>query len=153
MPEIDILYLTSEQRARITTKGTTVTALDALAWACPPPVVQPPAPTKLGAAIARNFVKINKRRFGTIKLRCPASTGSTCRGTVQAVKGDRILARRTFTSPADKFTRVRIRVTKAGYRQIRKTGSLTATVSLLTRGADGQLRRTSRKVMLVAPGA
>jgi hypothetical protein len=133
---------------RITNRGTTVTALDALAFACPPP-----GPRKLGPAISRNIVKISKKRFGFIKLRCPASKGNTCRATLRVEKSDRILAKRTFSTAADQFKRIRIRVTKAGYRRIAKSGSLTVTVSLLTRGADGQLRRASRKVMFVAPGA
>jgi hypothetical protein len=147
------LVIVNPDNGKITNKGTTVTALDALAFACPPAAVASPTPTKLGPAISRNLVKISKKRFGFVKLRCPASTGSTCRATLKLEKGDRILAKRTFSTAADQFKRIRIRVTKAGYRRIAKAGFLTVTVSLLTRGADGQLRRASRKVMLVAPGA
>jgi hypothetical protein len=86
-----------------------------------------------------------------VRLRCPATTASTCRGQLRLESGKLILARRTFSTPADRYANVRLRLTRTAYRKLVRRKSLRASVVLVTRGADGQLRRASRRLSILPP--
>jgi hypothetical protein len=101
--------------------------------------------------IASTILRANRSRNLYVRLRCPATTVSTCRGQLRLESGKSVLARRTFSAPADRYTNVRLRLTRSAYRKLVQRRSLRASVVLLTRGADGNLRRAQRRLSVLPP--
>jgi len=104
-------------------------------------------------------VRVTRSRIANLNLRCPATTGSSCRGILQVSRGHgpirldhgRMLSRRSFSSRADVFAPVRMRLSVDGYRRLVRNRKMDVTVMVLTRAADGQLRRATRRIQLYAP--
>ena len=81
-------------------------------------------------------------------MRCPHTTASRCRGTLEITRGRRIVARRAFSIAADRSRTVTLRVSRAAYRALRASRGrrLRVSVLLLTRGRDGVLRRAAAEI-------
>ncbi len=114
-----------------------------------PPVGQPPA--VLPPRIASTVLRSSRARNVYVRLRCPASTGTMCRGQLRLQSGNLVLSQRTFTTTADRYTPVRLRLTRSAYRKLVRRGQMRASVVLLTRGADGRLRRAQRRLSVLPP--
>ena len=66
-------------------------------------------------------------------------------------KGWITVAQRRFTKPANVMSGVNMRVRKSEFRKLVKHRRMRVSIHLVTRGSDGQLRRTIKRVWLLAP--
>jgi hypothetical protein len=85
-----------------------------------------------------------------VAVRCPPTKARRCTGTLRIEKGDLVLARRSFSIAADRTRFVSVRVSRRALRMVRARKRMKVSVELLTRGADGQLRRAAAKLTLRA---
>ena len=83
-----------------------------------------------------------------VRIACGPTAGGRCRGTLQLVRGRRIVAGRSFSIRASRITTVRLRVGARDYRRLSRRRSARVTVILLTRGSDGELRRVTARLGL-----
>jgi len=104
--------------------------------------------------VFKRTLRINSKRRGNIRLRCGPTTATRCRGILQILRGGKsLLGRRTFSVAAAKNRSVPIRINRAVYRRLARTRGQRVELILLTRGSDGQLRRASARVTMVATAA
>jgi hypothetical protein len=101
--------------------------------------------------ITSTVLRSTRSRYVTVRVRCPATSATQCRGTLRLLSGKLILAQRSFAISADSLTDVRMRLTRAAYRKLVQRGRLRATVVLATRGADGLLRTAQRRLSVLPP--
>ena len=80
-----------------------------------------------------------------------ATAGEACKGSVRMWRGKTTFAGRSFAIGADRWTKVRLHLKKGAYRQLVRKRALTVKVRVLSRGADGVLRRATVSVTLLAP--
>ena len=60
----------------------------------------------------------------------------------------------TFSITANKNRNVTVRIKKkSAYKRLKNRGSIKTTITVVTRGSDGKLRRKSQKVTMVLKGA
>jgi hypothetical protein len=81
-----------------------------------------------------------------VALRCPASAGRRCKGMLRIERGNRVLGRRSFSIAADRTRSFSVRMSKRTVRLARRHAKVS--VEVLTRGADGQLRRAVARMRL-----
>jgi len=94
-------------------------------------------------AIARfrhRTLRVDKRRRTKIKVRCPRTTETRCRGTLKILLREQAVARRRFSIVPDSYRTVTLRLKKPAFRELSRKGRLRADVILRTRGADKILR-------------
>ncbi len=98
--------------------------------------------------ISRRTLTVSRRRLTRLIARCPRTTATRCRGTLEITGGRRVVARRAFSIAADRNRAVTMRVSRSAYRALRaaKGRRLRVSVVLLTRGRDGVLRRDAAAV-------
>jgi hypothetical protein len=65
------------------------------------------------------------------------------------VAGSRLLARRTFSIPANRTTTMRLTLTRSGRALLRRKARVRVDVTVRTRGRDGVLRKRTERLTLV----
>jgi len=100
----------------------------------------PPAGEKV-VRVKKKPLRVNGKRRFWVRFKCPASAGDRCEGLLTVLAGRDVLGRREFSIPADEFSSVRLRMSHEAYRDIKKKGPRDARILVVTRGADGELRR------------
>ena len=63
------------------------------------------------------------------------------------------MGRRAFSITANKNRNVTVRIKKSAYKRLKNRKSIKTTITVMTRGSDGKLRRKSQKVTMVLKGA
>lgn len=100
--------------------------------------------------IVRRLLRVDRRGRFRIRVRCPASTSANrCRGSVRVVAGSLLLARRTFSIPADRTTTMRLTSTRRGRALLRRKSRVRVNVTVQTRGKDGVLRKRTERLTIV----
>jgi hypothetical protein len=142
--------------------GTTDIGADEFVPAPPPPPAGPsrpvtttPAPLQpfAGVALVTRRLAFTRRTI-TVRLRCPAGTLGRCAGrtklTARRRKGTRAvtLGRARFSIAPDRRARVKVRVTRAGLRRLRRVPRLRAKAFTAARDGAGQ-RRTTRTAVTI----
>ena len=119
----------------------------------PDPPAQPggaPAPGVARALRIRSTrLRADRRRRVAVRISCGPTAAGRCRGVLQILRaGKRLLASRSFSIAASRPATVRLRVGAADYRRLSRGRGARVTVTLLTRGSDGELRRTAATLRL-----
>jgi regulation of enolase protein 1 (concanavalin A-like superfamily) len=102
-------------------------------------------------AISRKAVRVNRKRQATLRVRCGVTRGNRCRGQVTVVSRRVVAAERSFSVRPNRMTAVRVKLGKPVYRRLVRNHRIKVRVTVLTRGADGQLRRAAVQLTLLAP--
>ena len=113
-------------------------------------------PGRIG--IARRNLRISDKGFARIRFSCPPGAPATCHGYValRAIGDVRaakriVLARRLFRIPRGTSKRVRVKLSKAGRRVLRRERRLRARVFVRSTIPGGKARVSRRTVTLLAP--
>jgi hypothetical protein len=100
--------------------------------------------------IVRRLLRVDRSGRFRIRVRCPASTSANrCRGSARVVGGSRLLARRTFSIPANRTTTMRLALNRTGRALLRRRSRVRVNVTVQTRGRDGVLRKRTEHLTLV----
>ena len=86
-----------------------------------------------------------------VKVWCPATVGSTCRGLLRAITGANTVTERSFSVAANRWRTVRLRLTNRDYRRLVRKRSMKVTTVVTSRADDGVLRRDSARITVLAP--
>jgi hypothetical protein len=110
-------------------------------------VTAPPLPPKFaGMKIAKQTVRVSKRGAAPVKVGCPARAVGACTGTLT------LLGRAgKFTMAPGKTKAVRVKLTKAQLKALRKKKRLAATATARAHDAGGAAKTTHGKVTLLSP--
>lgn len=110
-----------------------------------PPAGQPAAPpVDRRLRIGSSRLRADRKRLVPVRISCGPTVSGRCRGVLQLLRaGKRLLGSRSFSIPANRMTTVKLRVNAADYRKLSRGRSVRVTVTLLTRGSDGELRRVA----------
>ena len=88
-----------------------------------------------------------RSRRTKVRLSCGPTAANRCKGVVSLTRGkkraDGPPARSAST--ANKNRNVTVRIKKSAYKRLKKRGSIKTTITVVTRGSDGVLRRKSQK--------
>jgi hypothetical protein len=63
------------------------------------------------------------------------------------------MGRRAFTITANKRRNVTVRIKRSAYRRLKAKGRIRTTITVVTRGSDGVLRKKSQRVTMVRKAA
>jgi hypothetical protein len=110
-----------------------------------------PVPVDRSVRISRKSLRVDSRRRAKVKLFCGPTAGTRCRGVLGMTFGGKTFGRRTIDVPAGRDVTVTLNLTRSAYRTLVRRKRLRATLTLVTRGSDGVLRRASVRVTVV-PG-
>jgi alpha-L-arabinofuranosidase len=115
-----------------------------------PPGGSPPASrVDRSLRIGSTRLRADRKRVMPVRISCGPTAGGRCRGVLQVLRaGRRLLAGRSFSIRANRMTSVRLRVGSADYRRLSRRRGARVTVTLLTRGSDGELRRAAATLRL-----
>ena len=117
-----------------------------------PPIVTVPGTTPISPpSVRRATLRASARRTVKLAVRCPATANGRCKGRIQIVRGDRILATRKFTIRAGRTRTLTLKLTRSAFRSLLRRGHETVTVSVSARGSDGASRQTLVRMRLSAP--
>jgi hypothetical protein len=94
-------------------------------------------------------LRVDSKRRAKVKLFCGPSAGTRCRGVLGMTFGGKTLGRRSIDVPAGRDVTVTLSLTRSAYRTLVRRKRLRVTLTLVTRGSDGQLRRASARVTVV----
>lgn len=113
----------------------------------------PPPPPFAGVQLAARRARADRRGRVRLRLRCPAGTNGACRGriTLSATRGRTRLARAAFTIGSARTATVRLTLSPATLRRLKRHGRLTARVAVQARDAASTARSTSGRLTLLAP--
>ncbi|HEY3021214.1 MAG TPA: hypothetical protein VGJ32_13540 [Solirubrobacteraceae bacterium] len=111
------------------------------------------APAFAGASVAGSTAKVDRRGRALVRVRCPAATTGSCRGrlTLSSTRGSQRFGAAGFQVAAGKGVGVRVKLTRAALRRLRRHGRLPARARLTARDAAGATQTTVAKVTLLAP--
>ena len=137
--------------------GTTDIGADEFVPAPPPagpagPVITTPPPLQPFAGVALVSRRLTyTRRTVAVRLRCPAGTVGSCAGRMKLTarpKRPVTLGRASFSIAPDGRARVKVRVTRAGLRLLRRAPRLRATAHTAARDGVGRSRTTRAAVII-----
>ena len=116
--------------------------------AASPPAAAPAPRVDRRTRIGSTRLRADRRRRVPVRIACGPTVGGRCRGSLQLVRGRRIVAGRSFSIRASRITTVKLRIGARDYRRLSRRRSARVTVVLLTRGSDGELRRVTARLGL-----
>ncbi len=111
----------------------------------------PPAGKPAIVRIARRVLRVGRDRRVRVAVRCPSSTANRCSGVLTLLSGRLVVGRATISVAPDASRTVTLRVSRSALEALqRRRGGPPRRVSveLLTRGADGVLRRAAARLPL-----
>jgi hypothetical protein len=114
----------------------------------------PGTPADYSIRISKKKLRVDKHRRTKVRLSCGPTVDKLCKGVVTLRRGKKkVMGRRAFTTTANKNRNITVRIKKSAFKRLNKRGSIRTTITVVTRGSDGQLRRKSQKVTMVRKGA
>jgi Zinc carboxypeptidase/Immune inhibitor A peptidase M6 len=119
----------------------------------PSPAPAAPAPaarSDYSLRLSKSKLRVDRKHRTKVRLACGPTTKSLCKGTVSLRRGARtVMGRRTFTTTANKSRSITVRVSSSAYRRLVRKKSIKTTVTLVSRGADGVMRKQTQRVTMV----
>ena len=103
--------------------------------------------------ISKSRLRVDKHRRTKVRLSCGPTFKNLCRGTVTLRRGKKAMGRKSFTVTANKNRNVTVRIKKSAYKRLKRKGKIRTTITVVTRGSDGVLRKKSRRVTMVRKAA
>jgi hypothetical protein len=104
--------------------------------------------------IGKQTLRVDRKRRTKVRLSCGPSVGKRCKGTVTLTRAKKTrMGRRAFTITANKSRSVTVRIKQSAYKRLKAKKRIRTTITLVTRGADGVLRKKSRHVTMVRKAA
>ena len=94
-------------------------------------------------------MRIDKHRRTKVRLACGPTIKQLCRGVVTLRRGKHSMGRKSFTITANKNRNVTVRIKKSAYRRLTRQKRIRTTITLVTRGSDGVLRKKTQRVTMV----
>jgi hypothetical protein len=100
--------------------------------------------------LSKRSLRVDRKRRTTVRLACGPTTGGLCKGVVTLRRGSRtVMGRRSFTTRAGKTRNITVRISRSAYRRLTRTKRIRTTITLVSRGSDGVLRKKSQRVTMV----
>ena len=92
---------------------------------------------------------------GARRCGCPAARRSSklCRGIVALARGKKAHGPQVVHDTANKNRNVTVRIKKSAYKRLKRKGKIRTTITVVTRGSDGVLRKKSQRVTMVRKAA
>jgi hypothetical protein len=109
-------------------------------------------PAFAGIGFSARTAKVDRSGRALVRLRCPAGTNGSCRGrlTLTATRGRVTFGRANFTIASSKRATVKVKLSRAALRRLRRAGSLPVRARAQTRDAAATSRSTSSRLTLLA---
>lgn len=103
-----------------------------------------------GLAFAGHAGTVDAKGRAAVRVRCPAGTDGTCSGqlTLATASGGRRIGRSSFALAAGRRTTVRVRLSAAALRRLRRDGRLVVRASAVAHDAAGSAKTTSERLRL-----
>jgi hypothetical protein len=128
--------------------------------ACPTPkapnsskacATAPPAPFT-GISFAAHVVKVDRRGRALVRLHCPAGTDGSCRGTLtlRAIRRRAKFGQARFQITSSTTATIRVKLSSATLKQLRRHGKLNARATTVARDAAGTSKTTAPRITLVS---
>jgi hypothetical protein len=102
-------------------------------------------------SISRRNLRFNRSGNVAVRISCPRSAKSFCRGTVRLRFGKQTIAARRFALDPGERSTVRLSRTKSGVQVLRTRTRLRVTIQAVARDADRRGATTTRRVTAVRP--
>lgn len=118
--------------------------------ACRDAVVPPPSPSNPAVRIDRRDVRVSRRGYLRVRMRCSSQASQRCRGSVALRRGALIVARATFSAAPGQLVAPRMRLTARGRALVRHRHRLAVQASSRSSDASGRSARTTSRIVLVA---
>ncbi len=100
--------------------------------------------------LSKSRLRVDRKRRTKVRLACGPTKGGLCKGVVTLRRGTRtVMGRRSFTTRAGKTRSITVRISKSAYRRLTRTKRIRTTITLVSRGSDGVLRKKSQRVTMV----
>jgi hypothetical protein len=108
-------------------------------------------PAFAGIGFSTRTAKVDRSGHALVRLRCPAGTNGSCRGrlTLTATRGRVTFGRANFNIPSARRATVKVKLSRAGLRRLRRAGSLPVRARAQTRDAAATSRSTSSRLTLL----
>jgi hypothetical protein len=74
-------------------------------------------------------------------------------GVVTLRRGKHSMGRKSFTITANKNRNVTVRIKKSAYKRVKRKRKIRTTITVVTRGSDGVLRKKSQRMTMVRKAA
>ena len=105
-----------------------------------------------GLTIASRTAKVSRSGRVAVRLRCPAGTNGSCKGrlTLRALRGHATFGRAGFDIAASKSKTVRVKLSRAARRRLRRHRRLKVGARVTAHDAAGTQRATSVRLTLIA---
>ena len=113
---------------------------------------QPAQPGPVGprVRISNRALRLSRAGLAAIRLACPSTARSSCRGAIRLVSGRRRIGARTFTLDAGRSAFVRVKWNRAAIRELRRRKSMRVQVTVDATDAGG-VRGTNTRRITVRP--
>jgi hypothetical protein len=104
-----------------------------------------------GLTIASRTAKVSRSGRVAVRLRCPAGTNGSCKGrlTLRALRGHATFGRASFKIAASKSATVRVKLSRAARRRLRRHRRLTVSARVTAHDAAGTPRTSTRRLTLI----
>jgi hypothetical protein len=99
--------------------------------------------------ISKSRLRVDKQRRTKVRLACGPTLKQLCRGVVTLRRGKKAMGRKSFTTTANRNRNITVRIRKSAYKRLKRTGKIRTTITVVTRGSDGVLRKKTRHVTMV----
>lgn len=102
-------------------------------------------------SFAAHIITVNRRGRALVRLRCPASTDGSCHGTLTLgmIRRRAKFGHARFEITSSRTVTVRVKLSSAALKRLRRHGKLTAHAIAVARDAAGTAKRTAPRVTLV----
>ena len=100
--------------------------------------------------ISKRTLRVDRKRRTKVRLACGPTSGTLCKGVVRLTRGSGVLmGRKSFSTTANRTRSVTVRIKKSAYRRLKNRKRIRTTITVVTRGSDGVLRKKSQRVTMV----
>jgi hypothetical protein len=104
--------------------------------------------------ISKGKLRVGSDRRTKVRLFCGPTVSKLCKGVVSLTRSKKTpMGRRAFTTTANKTRSITVRISKSAYKRLKRKKSIKTTITLVTRGSDGVLRKKSQRVTMVRKAA
>jgi Immune inhibitor A peptidase M6 len=99
--------------------------------------------------ISKRTLRVDRKRRTKVRLACGPTKGTLRKGVVRLTRKRTLMGRRSFSTTAGKTRSITVRIKKSAFRRLTRQKRIGTTITLVSRGSDGVLRKKSQRVTMV----